>query len=74
MQYKFDNGLTASVINDGYGRDVGLYEMAVWETQSGDWKTNEIFPAQTGGDDVVGWLTAQDVAEMLQTVSRWGSV
>ena len=73
MQYKFDNGLTASVIDNGH-RGVSVYEMAVWETQSGDWKTNEIFPSQTCGDDVVGWLTAQDVAEMLQTVSRWGSI
>lgn len=72
MQYKFDNGLTFSVIDDGYGRDVGLYEIAVWDTQSGDWMTRDIFPECGVGDGVIGWLTTEDVAEMMRIVKNYG--
>lgn len=61
-EFKFANGYGASVINDGYGRDSGLYELAVIGPDGGLDYTTPIT------DDVLGWLTPDDVAEALDKI------
>lgn len=64
--HKFENGYGASVIAGGtytYGGDEGLKELAVIKFYEGDkwrlWYGTEIT------DDVLGYLTDEDVADLL---------
>ena len=64
-QYKFDNGYGASVVqhNGSYGNENGLWELAVlsWVNEHQyqlDYST-EI------SDDVIGYLTEEEVEELL---------
>lgn len=64
MNYKFENGLGASVIDDGYGRG-GLFEIALLK---GD---EIVYNKELGfGCDVKGWLTADEVAKVLTEISE----
>lgn len=61
-EFVFPNGYGASVIDDGYGKESGLFELAVIGKDGGlDYST----PIT---DDVLGWLTAEDVAEALDRI------
>ena len=62
-KFKFDNGYGASVINDGYGAEDGLYELAVLGPQGGLTYETPIT------DDVLGWLTEAEVAETLDKIA-----
>ena len=59
----FDNGYGASIINNGYGSDKGLYEVAVL---CGD----EICYDTPITDDVLGWLTWCEVEETLDKIKK----
>ena len=59
---KFDNGYSASIINDGYGSERGLYELAVKHGGSIVYDT----PVT---DDVVGYLTEDDVTDHLAQIA-----
>lgn len=61
-KFKFANGYGASVINDGYGRDHGLFELAVIGP---DGRLNYETPI---ADDVLGYLRASDVADVLDKI------
>lgn len=61
-KFKFDNGYGASVIDDGYGSQAGLFELAVLGPDGHlDYST----PIT---DDVLGHLTADEVAETLSKI------
>ena len=63
MKYKFENGLGASVIDDGYGRG-GLFEVALLKGE------DIVYNRDLGfGCDVKGWLTADEVAKVLTEIS-----
>lgn len=68
IRINFENGYTLSIIADGYGASEGLYEAALI-----DRKTNEVIPglSEDQYDDVVGYLSHQDVTEMIQKVMDW---
>lgn len=59
--FKFDNGFGASVINDGYGSESGLYELGVLHGGHLTYDT----PLT---DDVLGYLTAEDVTAALDKI------
>lgn len=51
-----------SVINDGYGREEGLYEIAVFNARDGVASDFVRLPGITSDDDdVLGWLTESAV-------------
>lgn len=56
MRHTFPNGWTASVIDDGYGSDQGLYEVWAWHA---DGRRDE---------DVRGWLTREEADEFVASV------
>jgi len=61
-KFKFANGYGASVINDGYGGDRGLYELGVLGP-------DENLTYQTPiTDDVLGYLTPEGVADALDQI------
>ena len=60
----FENGYKASVINDGYGSDEGLYEMAILDSSGTIDYTTPIT------DDVLGHLTEADVMKYLKQISE----
>lgn len=60
--FQFDNGYGASVINDGYGAESGLYELAVLGP---DGKINYETPLTT---DVLGYLDADEVGDALAKI------
>ena len=64
MTYKFENGLGASVIDDGYGRG-GLFEIALFKDDKAVYNRDLGF-----GCDVKGWLTADEVAKVLTEISE----
>jgi len=65
MTYKFENGLGASVIDDGYGRG-GFFEVALLKDE------NIVYNKELGfGCDVKGWLTADEVAKVLTEISEF---
>lgn len=61
-KFAFPNGYGASVINDGYGADAGLYELAVLHGTSITYDT----PLT---DDVLGYLTEAEVTEALDKIA-----
>tara|TARA_R110000824_G_scaffold136056_1_gene299575 strand:+ start:785 stop:1030 length:246 start_codon:yes stop_codon:yes gene_type:complete len=64
MEYKFENGLGASVIDDGYGRG-GLFEIALL-------KDGEVvYNRDLGFSGVKGWLSVDEVAAILTEVSKY---
>ena len=64
------NGYTISVIDNGYGRDAGLLEVAAWDTHTGDWALDR--PPFNG--DVLGWLTKEEAAKVVALVEGWEPV
>ena len=71
-RYKFDNGYGASVIDDGYGGDMGRFEIAV---------THGDAPMMVGGSirpqlcyrtsvtsDVIGWVRREDIRGILDAI------
>lgn len=60
-KFQFDNGFGASVINDGYGREQGLYELAVLA----DGRLTYDTPIT---DDVLGYLSPDEVGEALAKI------
>ena len=59
----FDNGYGASIINDGYGGDEGLYELAIL-TEDGICYDTEIT------NDVIGYLTPMEVSALLERIEN----
>lgn len=63
FKFLFENGRGASVINDGYGGDQGLYELAVLDTDG------HIDYSTPLTDDVLGYLTEADVTDALDRIA-----
>jgi hypothetical protein len=61
-KFKFDNGYGASVINDGYGGERGLYELAVLDRDGALTYDTPITR------DVLGFLTADEVGDALAQI------
>ena len=69
--YKFENGYGASVISGGtytYGGDEGLQELAVLKFK-GDGDYSLCYDTEIT-DDVLGYLTEQDVEDLLEQVKN----
>ena len=62
-EYLFDNGYGASVIDYGYGSSQGLKELAVLHSNN-----NELCYATPITDDVIGYLTDDDLADVLTRI------
>lgn len=62
-KFRFPNGFGASVINDGYGRDRGLYELAVLDSSG---RLTYDTPIT---NDVLGYLTPDEVGEALDRIA-----
>ena len=64
-QYKFDNGYGASVVKHefSYGNKNGLWELAVLKWVDGD--DYELDLSTEISDDVIGYLTEEEVEELL---------
>lgn len=60
--FLFPNGYEVSIINDGYGRDWGAYEMAM---RYNDEFALDVAPFR---GDVLGYLTIDDVIENLELI------
>lgn len=68
--YKFDNGFGASIVqnNYSYGGKEGLWELAVLELFEDG--TNTFRNDTSVADDVVGYLTEDDVEEYLKKIEN----
>ena len=67
-KYVFPNGYGASVIDSGYGSDQGLFEVAVLKkVTDNDYKLCYDTPIT---DDVIGWLTNEQVIELLEQIKE----
>lgn len=64
--YKFENGLGASVICNpySYGGEKGFYELAVLDENGNLDYTTPIT------NDVIGWLTWEEVIELLRQIKE----
>jgi hypothetical protein len=68
----FRNGFGASVVRHSYsygGRE-GFYELAVIIRDEKDSRGFQLTYETSATDDVLGWLTADDVVEKLKEISR----
>jgi hypothetical protein len=65
--YKFSNGYGASVIRNSasYGNEDGLWELAVLDTDGKIDYTTSIT------EDVLGYLTTDDVEDILEQIKHW---
>jgi len=63
---QFDNGYGASVVKTSYsyGGNEGLYELAVVDTKG------DITYSTPVADDVVGYLTEQEVTDLLKEIQQ----
>ena len=68
-KYFFDNGYGVSVIKSShsYGGSRGLYELAVLQGLEEDWKICYDTPIT---DDVMGYLTTEDIDTVLNQVEN----
>lgn len=64
----FPNGYGASVVNNGYGRDSGLYEVAVVRLGPEGVGYDITYDTEIT-DDVLGWQTEADVVDVLNRVA-----
>lgn len=62
-KFKFANGYGASVINDGYGADQGLYELAVLNS------TGALTYETPITDDVLGYQTEDEITAALDAIA-----
>ena len=67
--YKFDNNFGASVVRHSfsYGREEGLWELAVPEFKGDDWSLTYDTVIT---DDVIGHLSEEDVSELLIKIEK----
>ena len=65
--YRFPNGFGASVVRheSSYGGRQGLFELAVLDN------TGDITYSTTITSDVLGWLTIEDVDDILDRISKY---
>ena len=65
-RFKFDNGYGASIVRHcgSYGGGNGLWELAVTD------HSGELLYDTPITDDVLGWLSEQDVASTLDAICR----
>lgn len=65
--HRFDNGYGASVLclPGSYGYQQGLFELAVLSFYEDDYEINYNTPIT---DDVLGWLTQEDVDRYLEKI------
>lgn len=66
LRHETPNGYTISIINDGYGAESGLFEVAVWPTNGGSFVTRAPFE-----DQVIGWQDKQEVAALVALIESW---
>ena len=71
-KYVFKNGYGASVIDDGYGGDRGLYEVAVLKKITED--NYELCYETEITDDVVGFLNNEGVIDILERIKNLKSI
>ena len=71
--HKFENGLGASVVRHSfsYGNDLGLWELAVIEFKGEEWGLTYTTPIT---DDVIGYLTDEDVDALLVRIEALEAV
>jgi hypothetical protein len=71
--YRFDNGYGASVVRGfgTYGAESGLWELAVIHWRGNAWEITYDTPVT---DDVIGWLSDEDVEEKLREISELPAV
>lgn len=71
--YKFDNGFGASVVQHdfSYGSEDGLSELAVLKFNGDEW--NLTYDTEIT-DDVIGYLTEDDVKELLIRIEKLENV
>ncbi|MFV0616520.1 hypothetical protein ACE418_01240 [Megasphaera sp. WILCCON 0056] len=69
-EFYFKNGYGASVIRGpfSYGGWDGLFELAVLRKRRGYWDIT--YDTQVS-NNVLGWLTAEEVTEKLTEISSW---
>ena len=66
LRHETPNGYTISIINDGYGAERGLFEVAVWPTKGGGFI--ETYPFSGG---VIGWQDKHEVAALVALIESW---
>lgn len=71
--YKFDNGFGASVVQHdfSYGSEDGLSELAVLKFNGDEW---DLTYDTEITDDVIGYLTEDDVQELLTRIEKLENV
>lgn len=71
--HKFENGFGASVVrhNFSYGAQRGLWELAVVSFEGDEWGLNYSTPIT---DDVIGYLTDEDVDALLVRIEALEAV
>jgi hypothetical protein len=67
MRAFFDNGFGVSIIDDGYGSQSGLYELAVLKGTPDDFRLTYDTPIT---NDVIGWLTWEQAQAIVKEVSE----
>lgn len=73
-KFVFNNGYGASVIDDGYGKEKGLYELAVIEKSTGENNRYNLCYDTPITNDVLGNLTDEEVQKTLARIKKFNKI
>jgi len=68
--YRFPNGFGASVIDDGYGAEDGLFELALVKFKGRGALNYKLAESSPDFEDVHGWLSEKDIQKLLNKIAK----
>jgi len=67
IELQFNADFMMSIIDDGYGKEQGLYELAAWHKG----EMREVYHVTNKGDTVAGFLTEKELEHRIDLLAHY---